>query len=312
MEIAQDGTVTINGKALQGVPDLPVHTVVLDELHRVAARLRCPVDAHLVDHREQQRIRLRVHVDGSSEALGEPRPLQGDPDREASRFVDQDTAVLRLLPLPSQPQKERTEPTDERPPGGAHRSQERYADPQDGILEAGTQQVTGGGPARLLGLPQTTPHVPDDFKECVEAISETIARSDYPEAARLIADLRSSAMSKFGMEHPHSLEVLALEAYTDYLMGHHERSTKKSLRLALLRHQRDDARARDEVARAAVSWCMVSDVKVADNLGREILAFRRLLTSKAEFQASDERELVELRKKITARGPAFSAPQARS
>jgi hypothetical protein len=223
------------------------------------------------------------------------------------RAADHDTAVLRLFHESSAPRTSGDAPVSGRLQDGVREARPRHAEPPDGGTNPDVTRA-----ARLPDVPQAIPSVPEHFRESVEVISGAIVRGDYLEAGRLIGELRDSAVTAFGLDHPHTAEILALEAYTDHLMGRHARSAEMSLRLALLRHQRRDARAREEVIRAVVSWSMLSDPETAGTLGRQILLFWKLLAAGAEPTAAEEQELADLRDRLTARDQPTPASQVRS
>jgi len=113
--------------------------------------------------------------------------------------------------------------------------------------------------------------IPVKLLDRVRTINSAVAGGELTQALEMATDLREYLAGAEGDDHPYALEARAMEAYLAYLCGEHRQATVLALAVARIRCGAGDARAADEVARAAAAWRRLDDDIAAVAHGRELL-----------------------------------------
>lgn len=314
--ITGGGTAVINGEKLPSTRG-PVQTAVLDVLHSHAQASGHLVEAKILDQQQKSAFHLKVRPDGSSEFVEDVHdsaPAVGQ--NRAQSLIKQDSTIVRHLDDPSaqaglalppiEVAGRSTEPI--RPTGvarepGVHRT--------NGVV-VDARRPSSASAVRAARLPDmsasTTPTtapvpvpVPSELTDAVDRVTHAVAAGNTDLASTAANAVVQHSARVFGAEHPCTLEAFALEAYVAHIYGDQEHSAALSLRLASLRHQQGDPRAREEILRAAIAWSMVNTPRTAIALGGELLSMWTQLVE-AGCTAIDEQGLRHVERRLAVLG----------
>ena len=158
----------------------------------------------------------------------------------------------------------------------------------EGTVELAEEPVSAYGFAVVPAL--STP-VPEELVHAVDRVNAAIAANSIDLAAELVRRLQERAIRDFGPTHHHALEAYALQAFIDHIRGDHKGSMAASLRLASLRQQQGDPRARDEITRATAAWTALPDGRATGLLGQELLELWRRMAAEIGQPADHARGL---------------------
>ncbi|MET9857794.1 hypothetical protein ABZY93_00495 [Streptomyces smyrnaeus] len=252
--IARDGSVALNGERMPTADGEEVHVAVLDVLHRAAQERDEPVEATVLDLRENGSATfIQVAPDGSSRLLvpaGDDVPPAGD----------------------GQPAG-----TDPHPGGDTGPE----PDP-----EPGPEPDPEPDPEPASEEPQSAP-VPGELAEAVAHINRAAGEGEPQRAMVLAFRLREHAVRSYGEEHPYTLEARDLEAFVARLGGNYAKAAGIYLELARVCHRQGSSRAYGYLKRAAGNWQMLTDPQAVLTHGRGLLATWAALASEAGPAADD-------------------------
>ncbi|MFE0877939.1 hypothetical protein ACFW4X_24300 [Streptomyces smyrnaeus] len=271
--IARDGSVALNGERMPTADGEEVHVAVLDVLHRAAQERDEPVEATVLDLRENGSATfIQVAPDGSSRLLV---PAGDDvPPADDGRPAGTD-------PHPGGGTGPEPEPDFDSEPG---------PDPEPGN-EPGPEPGPGPapepeGPQSASEEPQSAP-VPGELAEAVAHINRAAGGGEPQRAMVLAFRLREHAVRSYGEEHPYTLEARDLEAFVARLGGNYAKAAGIYLELARVCHRQGSSRAYGYLKRAAGNWQMLTDPQAVLTHGRGLLATWAALASEAGPAADD-------------------------
>lgn len=261
VRISGDGFAEIDGAPLVPASGQAVNDAVLDQLQRYAEERAEAVEATVDDSVGGETFVLQVLPDGSSLVL--PPDEVPAPEPEPAAVA---TAVATAVT----------------------RARARAA----AVAHAADVASAARAPA---------PTAPAELAEPIGRINALVDLDRLDEAFDAATALREGLTSSVGAEHPYALEVRSMEAYIAYLRGDHREAIVLALVVARIRCGTGDARASDEVARAAAAWQQLDEDRVAVAHGRELLHMwdalerRRLLPAgHAELAGQIRRQVAEM------------------
>ncbi|MFI6347468.1 hypothetical protein [Streptomyces sp. NPDC050560] len=146
--------------------------------------------------------------------------------------------------------------------------------------------------------------IPAELAQRVGHINALAAEDRRDEAFAHATVLRKSLTLSAGMDHPHTVEARALEAYLAHLAGDHHEATVLALSVARTRCVAGDARAHAEVARATAAWQWLEDEKAALTHGHELLNMWERLDLRQPLSPDEEELAYQVRRDVDA----LSAP----
>ncbi|MFJ6086470.1 hypothetical protein ACIQI8_34280 [Streptomyces sp. NPDC092369] len=234
IRIGDDGTAEVDGEPLFPPPGGSVHDVVLDLLQGHAQRLGVVVEATVNNEDGRATFLLEVAPDGSSRipSAGGPTAAEEEPtDLTESDFTERALAEGDL--------------TETAAPAPV--------------------------PVPVPASARVPVPVPGQLLDRVRTINSAAAEGELTHALEMATELREHLAGAEGDAHPYALEARAMEAYLAYLCGEHRQATVLALAVARIRCGAGDARAADEVARAAAAWRRLDDDIAAVAHGRELL-----------------------------------------
>jgi len=333
VHVPAGGGATVDGTQLPATPGEPVHTSVLNYLHRLTMTTGHPVQATVRDERIGFVVPIRVTLDGASAFTAEPlrvpepprppQPLRVEhraseiptPDPRSPQPVpagtpiphdavqedavpDGDVATFTLRALP--------EPGDEdlslRVPGvrtaGLAELAAELAEPVQPTPARGFDAV-----AEAVLEPDPEPSAdgsPALLAEPVSRINEAVRTGQIEAAAALAEQTMGSATQSLGAEHPEVLRLRELTAYIAYLAGDAPRAFHLSLELArVCLRQGDTQAAYGNILSATSAWRAVRDPARGLDLGRDLIDEWSGLSAEDGPAAEDPGELDSARSRMT-------------
>ncbi|WP_413807655.1 hypothetical protein [Streptomyces sp. OE57] len=294
----RDGTVVLDGDPLRVPEGEPVHTAVLDTLHRHARARGEPVEAVIDNRQAGDLTRIEVAPDGSSRIVWyegqreEHEPAPGPPPGPRRADPPPDAEPLPAGPALVDPPP--AEPSLAEPPWATGPS-------PDAIPSADGKQGPGGD-TRVQA-------VPDQLADLVTHITRAMDAGALERAAALAFRLRGHAARTFGDEHPFTLEAHALDAFTAHRCGNYSAATAMCLELARIRHRQGDPRAHEELMRALAAWRLIDDPASAADHGRELLAVWSRVAEQGGDAAEDAKLMRDVNRRIHALSTAADTPE---
>ncbi|MBQ1162556.1 hypothetical protein KBZ21_31550 [Streptomyces sp. A73] len=270
--IARDGSVALNGERMPTEDGEEVHIAVLDVLHRAAQERDEPVEATVLDLRENGSATfIQVAPDGSSRLL----VPAGDDVPPAD-----DGQPAGAAPHPGDDTEPEPEPGPGPEPGPEGRPPEPETEPEPEF------DSEPEGPQSVSEEPQSAP-VPGELAEAVAHINRAAGGGEPQRAMVLAFRLREHAVRSYGEEHPYTLEARDLEAFVARLGGNYAKAAGIYLELARVCHRQGSSRAYGYLKRAVGNWQLLTDPQAVLTHGRGLLATWAALALEAGPAADD-------------------------